>query len=79
MPLENSPRQRDIIVGGIIAGGGFTRNRGWRIDHLYLTPQLYEKAVNCLIDREPRKQEKPSESYPCYSGNIKPKIAKGST
>ena len=44
--------------------GGFARNRGWRIDHLYLTPQLYEKAVNCLIDREPRKQEKPSDHTP---------------
>ncbi len=39
--------------------GGFQRNRGWRIDHLYLTNQLYEQAINCTIDIEPRKQERP--------------------
>jgi exodeoxyribonuclease-3 len=44
--------------------GGFARNRGWRIDHLYLTPKLYERAINCIIDREPRKQEKPSDHTP---------------
>jgi exodeoxyribonuclease III len=44
--------------------GGFARNRGWRIDHLYLTPKLYEKTINCVIDKEPRKQEKPSDHAP---------------
>ncbi|MEA5509587.1 exodeoxyribonuclease III [Crocosphaera sp. UHCC 0190] len=44
--------------------GGFQRNRGWRIDHLYLTDKLYKKAINCIIDREPRKLEKPSDHTP---------------
>lgn len=44
--------------------GGFQRNRGWRIDHLYLTPKLYEKAINCTIDIEPRKLTKPSDHAP---------------
>ncbi|MEY2984994.1 MAG: Exodeoxyribonuclease, partial [Cyanobacteriota bacterium] len=43
---------------------GFSRNRGWRIDHLYLTPQLYETAQTCWIDREPRTWEKPSDHTP---------------
>ena len=43
---------------------GFQRNRGWRIDHLYLTPQLYEQAVGCHIDVEPRKLTKPSDHAP---------------
>ena len=43
---------------------GFQRNRGWRIDHLYLTPQLYEKAISCHIDVEPRKLTKPSDHAP---------------
>lgn len=43
---------------------GFPRNRGWRIDHLYLTPKLYEKAISCKIDIEPRKLEKPSDHTP---------------
>ena len=42
----------------------FRRNRGWRIDHHYLTPDLYEKAIACTIDRAPRKLEKPSDHTP---------------
>lgn len=44
--------------------GGFARNRGWRIDHHYLTPKLYERAIACHIDVEPRKLEKPSDHAP---------------
>ncbi len=43
---------------------GFRRNRGWRIDTHYLTKELYEKAISCHIDVEPRKQEKPSDHAP---------------
>lgn len=44
--------------------GGFARNRGWRIDHHYLTSKLYDRAVNCWIDIEPRKLDKPSDHAP---------------
>ncbi|RMD69808.1 MAG: exodeoxyribonuclease III, partial [Cyanobacteria bacterium J149] len=44
--------------------GGFSKNRGWRIDHIYLTSSLYEKASNCYIDINPRKLEKPSDHAP---------------
>jgi exodeoxyribonuclease-3 len=43
---------------------GFIRNRGWRIDHHYLTSQLYQQATKCWIDIEPRKLEKPSDHTP---------------
>lgn len=43
---------------------GFRRNRGWRIDHMYLTSKLYENATKCWIDIEPRKLEKPSDHAP---------------
>lgn len=43
---------------------GFQRQRGWRIDHLYLTAGLYQKAISCSIDVEPRKLEKPSDHAP---------------
>jgi exodeoxyribonuclease III len=43
---------------------GFQYNRGWRIDHHYLTPILYEKAISCTIDIEPRKLIKPSDHAP---------------
>lgn len=44
--------------------GGFARNRGWRIDHHYLTSKLYQQAAKCWIDVEPRKLEKPSDHAP---------------
>ena len=44
--------------------GGFSRNRGWRIDHHYLTNNLYQQATKCWIDVEPRKLEKPSDHAP---------------
>lgn len=43
---------------------GFQRDRGWRIDHHYLTSQLYEQTTKCWIDLEPRKLEKPSDHAP---------------
>lgn len=42
----------------------FPRNRGWRIDHHYLTPQLYQRAKSCTIDISPRKLPKPSDHTP---------------
>ncbi len=44
--------------------GGFSRDRGWRIDHHYLTEKLYQQATKCWIDVEPRKLEKPSDHAP---------------
>jgi len=44
--------------------GGFYKNRGWRIDHIYLTDKLIEKTVNCYIDLTPRKLTKPSDHAP---------------
>ncbi len=43
---------------------GFPRNRGWRIDHIYLTSGLYEQTSGCLIDVEPRKETQPSDHTP---------------
>lgn len=43
---------------------GFSRNRGWRIDHHYLTENLYQRLTDCVIDIEPRKEIKPSDHAP---------------
>ncbi len=42
----------------------FRRNLGWRIDHHYLTPVLYERANSCIIDVAPRKLTQPSDHTP---------------
>lgn len=42
----------------------FRRNLGWRIDHHYLSPVLYDRAQRCTIDTTPRQREKPSDHTP---------------
>ena len=44
--------------------GAFRRNLGWRIDHHYLTPDIYKRAKRCIIDISPRKLPKPSDHAP---------------
>jgi exodeoxyribonuclease-3 len=44
--------------------GSFPKNLGWRIDHHYLSPALYERATSCFMDIEPRQREKPSDHIP---------------
>jgi exodeoxyribonuclease III len=42
----------------------FEHNRGIRIDHFLLSPSLASRAQSCLIDREPRGEDKPSDHVP---------------
>ena len=44
--------------------GAFRRNAGLRIDHILLTTHLAERAHSCVIDREARKREQPSDHAP---------------
>ena len=42
----------------------FANNRGIRIDHFLLSPNLAERLASCEIDKEPRAREKPSDHAP---------------
>ena len=42
----------------------FSANRGWRIDHHYLTTNLYELCSSCTIDVTPRSLNQPSDHAP---------------
>ena len=42
----------------------FRRNKGVRIDHILITPTLQARAVECVIDKTPRKWERPSDHTP---------------
>lgn len=42
----------------------FATNRGLRIDHIWVSPTLAEKCVDCSIDRKPRGWERPSDHCP---------------
>lgn len=44
--------------------GALARNLGWRIDHHYLTSDLYKQAISCIIDTAPRKLAQPSDHTP---------------
>ena len=43
---------------------GFRRNQGLRIDHILLSPELAARCTSCVIDKAPRKLERPSDHTP---------------
>lgn len=43
---------------------GFRRNAGLRIDLILCSQGMSDTCVGCLIDKEPRKQERPSDHTP---------------
>jgi len=43
---------------------GFRRNRGLRIDHILVSQALKPRVTSCLIDKTPRKNERPSDHAP---------------
>jgi exodeoxyribonuclease-3 len=43
---------------------GFRLNRGLRIDHILLSPPLAAQCLSCVIDKAPRKLERPSDHAP---------------
>ncbi|MDB5745116.1 MAG: Exodeoxyribonuclease [Polaromonas sp.] len=42
----------------------FRRNRGMRIDYILVSDALKPKVVSCVIDKLPRKNERPSDHVP---------------
>ena len=40
------------------------RDKGWRIDHIYLTEDILSCANGCWIDKETRAKDKPSDHAP---------------
>lgn len=43
---------------------GFRRNRGLRIDHILVSEALKSRVTGCVIDKTPRKNERPSDHTP---------------
>jgi exodeoxyribonuclease-3 len=43
---------------------GFQKNRGLRIDHILLTPELAAACTSCVVDRAERKKPQPSDHAP---------------
>ena len=52
----------------------FRRNIGLRIDHILLSAPLVTACVSCVIDRTPRKLERPSDHAPVMA-EIQPELS----
>lgn len=46
---------------------GFRRNAGLRIDHILASAPLAAKCTECVIDKEPRRHEQPSDHTPVWA------------
>lgn len=57
-------QERGLFSWWDYRGGGFRRNFGLRIDHLWATASLAAKSTGCVIDIAPRKLERPSDHAP---------------
>jgi exodeoxyribonuclease-3 len=44
--------------------GAWERDRGWRIDHIYLSEELLACATGCVIHRDQRGHDQPSDHAP---------------
>ncbi len=44
--------------------GAWDRDRGWRIDHIYLSQELMDCATSCVIHKATRGNEQPSDHAP---------------
>lgn len=55
------PDVREYTFWDFVLPNGVKRNLGWRIDHIYTTAPLAEKCTSCVVDREARLLEKPSD------------------
>ena len=44
--------------------GAWDRDRGWRIDHIYICEELKELARSCVIHKNVRGNEQPSDHAP---------------
>ena len=42
----------------------FELNKGWRIDHIYISKELSSKLKSCVIDSSPRGNLRPSDHAP---------------
>ena len=58
------PYETDCYTFWDYQGGAWPQNKGIRIDHFLLTPDLADQLKSCDIDREPRGWDKASDHTP---------------
>lgn len=61
---EGHPDEEGLYSWWDYRTGGFPRNRGWRIDHIWATAPLADRCAATRIDRDERGKDKPSDHVP---------------
>lgn len=61
---EQHPTETGLYSWWDYRSGGFARNRGWRIDHIWATRPLADVCVKTVIDATERGKERPSDHAP---------------
>lgn len=65
---QQHPDQPELYTWWDYRTTAFPRNRGWRIDHIWVTPPLVERCALTRIDRDERGKDKPSDHVPVVAG-----------
>lgn len=60
------PQAENVFSWWDYRAAGFRRNRGLRIDHILLNNTLSQLCTQSVIDKEPRKTERPSDHAPVW-------------
>lgn len=64
--FRNFEQEDNIFSWWDYRAAGFRRNRGLRIDHILLSDALNSVCKQSKIDKEPRKDERPSDHAPVW-------------
>ncbi len=59
-----NPYESDCYTFWDYQAGCWPQNKGIRIDHFLLSPEIADELQNCYVDREPRGWEKASDHTP---------------
>ncbi|KTC87117.1 exodeoxyribonuclease III [Legionella brunensis] len=62
--FRNFPQEEQAFSWWDYRAGSFRRNRGLRIDHILLSNELNHLCTSSIIDKVPRKWERPSDHAP---------------
>lgn len=58
------PHEQDCYTFWDYQAGAWPQNKGIRIDHFLLSPEIADRLQNCWVDRKPRGWEKASDHTP---------------
>lgn len=64
---KHHPEQRQFTFWDYRLPKSFSRNLGWRLDHIMATAPMAHMCLECQVDTEPRGADKPSDHTPVWA------------